>query len=76
MIEQYSTVQLKNGKIAIITEVLERDGEFGYVIEVILENGDYDVELIENSDIEFVIVEVKTPLSEYMHSDMRAKVSA
>jgi hypothetical protein len=76
MIEQYSTVQLKNGKTAIITEILERDGEFGYVAEVEAGNWDFDIELIENSDIEYVYVEVKTPLSEYMRSDMRAKALA
>ncbi|MDR0935239.1 MAG: hypothetical protein LBM98_00990 [Oscillospiraceae bacterium] len=75
-VEQYAKVKLKSGEFAIITDVLETNGIHGYIAEVEQLDGDYEVEDLTDSDIEYVYVEVKTPLSEYMLSDMRAKALA
>ena len=61
MIKQYDKVKMKDGKFAIIVEVLE-PGK-AYIADIELSCGDYTTETIFHSDIAALIVEVEQPLA-------------
>ncbi|MCL2058242.1 MAG: hypothetical protein FWH01_04170 [Oscillospiraceae bacterium] len=61
MIKQYDKVKLKDGKYAIIVEVLE--SEKAYIADIQLSEGDYTTETIMHSDIVALIVEVERPIA-------------
>ena len=61
MIKQYDKVKLKNGKFAIIVEVLEH--QKAYIADIEISEGDYVTETILCSDITAIIVEVEQPLA-------------
>ncbi|MCL2108061.1 MAG: hypothetical protein FWH20_01770 [Oscillospiraceae bacterium] len=60
MIRQYDKIKTKDGKIAVIVEVLEPQKAFIADIEVA--EDDFTTETIFYSDIMSVFVEVETPL--------------
>ncbi|MDR0858442.1 MAG: hypothetical protein LBN97_05390 [Oscillospiraceae bacterium] len=68
MLEEYTKVELKTGQIATIVDVLRRGEHFAYIAEVADGEGDYDTEMIHNTDIESVFVEVKTPLADVLRA--------
>jgi len=61
MINQYDKVKLKNGKFAVIVEVLE--SQKVYIADIELAEDDYTTETIFHSDISSVIVEVEQPIA-------------
>ena len=61
MIKQYDKVKLKNGKYAVIVEVL--DIQKAYIADIEIEDGDYTTETIFHSDISALIVEVEEPIA-------------
>jgi hypothetical protein len=61
MISQYDKVKLKNGKFAIIVEVLEP--QKAYIADIEISVGDYVTETIGHSDIKAVIIEVEQPIT-------------
>ncbi|MDR0935237.1 MAG: hypothetical protein LBM98_00980 [Oscillospiraceae bacterium] len=68
-LEQYTKVDLKNGQVAVLVEVLEKDGIYGYIAEVKQPDGDYEIETVYNTEIEAVYYEVKAPLYEVLRLD-------
>ena len=61
MIKQYDKVKMKDGKYAIIVEVLEPDK--AYIADVELSDDDYTTETIFYSDIAALMVEVEQPIA-------------
>ena len=61
MINQYDKVRLKNGKYAIIVEVLE--SQKAYIADIEVTEGDYETETILHSDVAALIVEVEQPIA-------------
>ena len=61
MINQYDKVKMKDGKFAIIVEVLEP--QKAYIADIELSVGDYTTETIFQSDIASKIVEVEQPIA-------------
>jgi len=61
MIKQYDKVKMKDGKVAVIVEVLEQ--QKAYIADIELSPGDYITETIFYSDIAALIVEVEQPLA-------------
>ncbi|MCL2820522.1 MAG: hypothetical protein FWD38_06795 [Oscillospiraceae bacterium] len=61
MIKQYDKVKLKNGKFAIIVEILEE--QKAYIVDIEISEGDYETETILHSDISALIIEVEQPLA-------------
>jgi hypothetical protein len=61
MIEQYDKVKMRDGKFAVIVEVLEP--QKAYIADIELSEGDYTTETISYSDIAALIVEVEQPLA-------------
>ena len=62
MIKQYDKVKLKNGKYAIIVEILE-SGK-AYIADIEISDGNYITEAILHSDIAALIVEIEQPIEE------------
>ncbi len=62
VIKLYDKVKLKNGKFAIIVEILEP--QKAYIADIELSEGDYTTESIEYSDIAALIVEVEQPIKQ------------
>jgi hypothetical protein len=61
MIRQYDKVKLRNGKYAIIVEVLEP--QKAYIADVELSEGDYETETIFLKDIAARMVEIEEPIT-------------
>ena len=61
MIKQYDKVKLKNGKFAIIVEILEE--QKAYIADIEVSENDYETETIIHSDISALIVEVEQPIA-------------
>jgi len=61
VIRQYDKVKMKDGKYAVIVEVLE--SEKAYIADVELSKGDYTTETILHSEIAALIVEVEQPIA-------------
>ena len=59
MIKQYQKVRLKDGKDAIIVEILG-SGE-AYIADIEISEGDYETDTIYPKDIKSVFVEVEQP---------------
>jgi hypothetical protein len=59
MIELYQRVKLKNGKDAVIVEILGK-GE-AYIADIEISEGDYETETIYPKEIKSVFVEVEQP---------------
>ena len=59
MIKQYQKVRLKDGKDAIIVEILG-NGE-AYIADIEISEGDYETDTIYPKDIKSVFVEVEQP---------------
>ncbi|MDR0935181.1 MAG: hypothetical protein LBM98_00695 [Oscillospiraceae bacterium] len=60
MIKQYQSVRLKNGKRAVIVELLEQGK--AYIGDIEIADGDFDTDFIYQDDIASVFVEVEQPL--------------
>ena len=60
MIKQYDKVKMKDGKYAIIVEVLEP--QKAYIADIEIGEDDYDTETIFYSDIAALMVEIEQPL--------------
>ena len=61
MIKPYQKVRLKNGRDAVIVEILG-DGE-AYIVDTELSEGDYVTETIYPKEIRSVYVEVEQPFA-------------
>lgn len=61
MIKQYDKVKLKNGKFAVIVEILEAQKMF--IADIEIDEGDFTTETIAFSDIAALIVEVEQPIA-------------
>ena len=61
MIKQYDEVILRDGKSAIIVEVLEEDRV--YIADIEVEEGDWETETVLIEEIQYVIEKVKKPIS-------------
>ena len=61
MIKQYDKIKMKDGKYAVIVEVLE--SEKAYIADIELSEGDYTTETISFSDIAALIIEVEQPIA-------------
>jgi hypothetical protein len=57
MIEQYDKVKLKDGKYAIIVEILEP--KKAYIADIEISEGDYSTETISYADIVAKMIEVE-----------------
>jgi len=62
MIKQYDKVKMKNGKFAIIVEILE--SQKAYIADIELSDGEYTTETISYSDISAIMVEVEQPIDQ------------
>jgi hypothetical protein len=58
-IDMYQKICLKNGKMGRVIEIF-KDGE-AYMIDIALEDGEYEQETIFPKDIKSVIVEIEKP---------------
>jgi ribosomal protein L14E/L6E/L27E len=62
MVKQYGKIKMKDGKFAVIVEILEP--QKAYIADVELSEGEFTTETISHSDIASLIVEVEQPLAE------------
>ena len=60
MIKQYDKVKMKDGKFAIIVEVLEP--QKAYIADIEISDGDYETETVFITDIAALMVEVEQPI--------------
>ena len=61
MIKQYDKIKMRDGKYAVIVEVLEP--EVAYIADIELEEGDFTTETISFSDIAATIIEIEQPIA-------------
>ena len=61
MIKQYDKVKMKDGRFAIIVEVLEAQKAF--IADIEIAEGDYETETIFITDIAALMVEVEQPIA-------------
>jgi hypothetical protein len=61
MIKLYDKVRLKNGKLAVIVEILEP--QKAYIADIEEGDNDYDTDTIFHNDIAALIIEVEQPLA-------------
>jgi hypothetical protein len=60
MVKLYDKVKLKNGKFAVIVEILEP--QKAYIADIENGNNDYETDTLYHEDIAALIVEVEQPL--------------
>ena len=58
-LEMYQKIRLKSGKIGHVVEIFN-DGE-AYMVDIRLDDGEYELETVGPQDIKSVIVEVEKP---------------
>ena len=58
-LEQYQKICLKDGRIGHITEIFN-DGE-AYLLDILMNDGEYEQETITPADIASIVVEIKQP---------------
>ena len=61
MIKQYDKVKMKDGKFAIIVEVLEPQKAF--IADIEISDGDFETETIFITDIVALMIEVEQPIA-------------
>jgi hypothetical protein len=60
-LDLYQKIRLKSGKVGHIIEIFN-DGE-AYMVDILMEDGEYEQETIYPKDIKSIVVEVEEPFS-------------